>query len=153
MVNRMNINMNIKIQKNRTFFRALSSVILSISILLAPMSVSALNVSNFGSAASQAACSGLSSLDASQSCGSGNGNSTLNNLISTIINILTIIVGIISVIMIIISGMKFITSGGDAQKVSSAKTGLIYALIGLVVVALAQAIVHFVISNATTATK
>jgi hypothetical protein len=47
--------------------------------------------------------------------------------------------------MIVLSGFKYITSGGDANKVSSAKSSLVYAIIGLVIVVLAQVIVHFVI--------
>jgi hypothetical protein len=50
--------------------------------------------------------------------------------------------------MIIIAGFKYITSGGDTNKVASAKSTLTYAIIGIVVVALAQLIVHFVIKTA-----
>ena len=48
--------------------------------------------------------------------------------------------------MIIISGFKYVTAGGDSAKVGSAKNTLIYALVGLVIAALAQFIVHFVFS-------
>lgn len=71
----------------------------------------------------------------------------LNNLIAAIVNIISVIVGIIAVVMIIIGGAKFITSGGDSGKVSSAKSTVIYALVGLVIVALAQFIVRFVLSK------
>ena len=47
--------------------------------------------------------------------------------------------------MIIVSAFKYITSGGDSNKVASAKSSLIYAIIGLVIVGLAQFIVNFVI--------
>lgn len=57
------------------------------------------------------------------------------------------IVGLIAVIMLIVGGLKYITSGGDSNKVSSAKNTIIYALIGLVIVALAQVIVHFVLQK------
>ena len=50
--------------------------------------------------------------------------------------------------MIVYSGYNYITSGGDSGKVSSAKTTLIYALVGLLIAALAQIIVHFVINTA-----
>lgn len=70
------------------------------------------------------------------------------NAISAAVQILSIVVGIAAVIMVISAGLKYITSGGDAQKVANAKTTLIYALVGLVVVALAQFLVHFVINNA-----
>ncbi|TAH36614.1 hypothetical protein EYC59_00355 [Candidatus Saccharibacteria bacterium] len=73
----------------------------------------------------------------------------VNKIIQIVVNILSFIVGITAVIMIMISGFKYITAGGDASKVSSAKNTLIYAIIGLVVVALAQFIVQFVYSKVT----
>jgi len=51
--------------------------------------------------------------------------------------------------MIIIGGFKYVTSGGDSTKISSAKSTIFYALIGLVVVALAQVIVRLVLTKAT----
>jgi len=65
-----------------------------------------------------------------------------------IINILSIIIGVAAVIMIIFGGFKYITSGGASEKVTSAKNTILYAIIGLIIVALAQLIVHFVL-NAT----
>lgn len=73
--------------------------------------------------------------------------SGLDKTIEAVINILSVIVGIVAVIMIILNGFKFITSGGDSNKVSSAKTGIIYAVVGIIIVALAQFIVKFVIAK------
>ncbi len=73
----------------------------------------------------------------------------VNNLIKLIINILSFVVGIAAVIMIIVSGFRYITSGGDSNKTSGAKNTLVYAIIGLVVVALAQFIVQYVLDKAT----
>jgi hypothetical protein len=77
-------------------------------------------------------------------------DATVNNSITLVIRILQIIVGIISVIMIIFGGLKYITSGGDSGGVTSAKNTIIYALIGLVVVALAEVIVQFVLNRVDT---
>ena len=74
----------------------------------------------------------------------------LDGIIETIINILSIVIGVVSVIMIIIGGFKYIVSGGDSSAVTGAKNTILYAIIGLVVVALAQVIVQFVLSSATT---
>ena len=60
------------------------------------------------------------------------------------------IVGVVAVIMIIIGGLKYITSSGDSNNVSSAKNTILYAIIGLVVVVLAQVIVRFVVTKADT---
>jgi hypothetical protein len=73
----------------------------------------------------------------------------LNSVVTTVVNLLSVIVGITAVIMIMISGFKYVTSGGDSSSVASAKNTLIYAIIGLVVVAFAQAIVKFVLQKAT----
>ena len=81
--------------------------------------------------------------------GSNDAVSTVNNTITTVINVLSVLVGIIAVIMIIVGGYRYITSGGDSTKVTSAKNTLLYAIIGLVIVALAQVIAQFVLSKAT----
>jgi cytochrome bd-type quinol oxidase subunit 2 len=73
----------------------------------------------------------------------------LNSTVITIINILSALVGVVAVIMIIVSGLRYITSGGATDKITSAKNGLLYAVIGLVLVALAQVIVRFVLHQVT----
>jgi hypothetical protein len=73
----------------------------------------------------------------------------LNGLITNIVNIFSIIVGIVAVVMIIIGGFRYITSGGDSGNVTAAKNTILYAVIGLVIVALAQFIVRFVLSKST----
>lgn len=74
-------------------------------------------------------------------------SSSLTKILNRIIDVLSIIVGIIAVVMVIISGFKFITSGGDSGQITSAKHTLIYAIVGLIIVALAQTIVKFVLSK------
>lgn len=76
----------------------------------------------------------------------------IDDTISTIINIVSIVVGLVAVIMIIIGGFKYITSNGDSGAVSSAKNTILYAIVGLVVVALAQIIVRFVVGRLTNPT-
>jgi len=80
------------------------------------------------------------------------GTTGVNNLITKVVNIFSVIVGIVSVIMIIYGGFRYVTSGGDSGNVSNAKNTIIYAIIGLVVVALAQFIVQFVLDKVTSAT-
>jgi hypothetical protein len=80
----------------------------------------------------------------------GGATTNINNIIKTIINVFSIVVGVVAVIMIIVGGFRYITSGGDSNNVSGAKNTIIYAIIGLVVVALAQFIVQFVLNKVTT---
>lgn len=73
----------------------------------------------------------------------------LKQLAADVVNIFSIIVGIVAVIMIIYGGFRYITSGGDSGNVGNAKNTLIYAIVGLIIVALAQLIVRFVLSTTT----
>jgi hypothetical protein len=74
---------------------------------------------------------------------------SINNIVHTIVNILSAVVGIVAVIMIIVGGFRYITSGGNDASVTAAKNTILYAVIGLVVVALAQILVRFTLSKLT----
>lgn len=76
-----------------------------------------------------------------------NATEKLNDLVRSVINLLSIIVGVIAVIMIIVGGLRYITSGGNDTSVTSAKNTILYAVIGLIIVALAQVIVRFVLNQ------
>jgi hypothetical protein len=94
-------------------------------------------------------------LDASQvsadssSCVSeaGDAGERVNGILHLVINIFSLVVGVVAVIMIIVGGFKYITSGGDSGNVTSAKNTILFAVVGLVVVALAQFIVRFVLEK------
>lgn len=87
----------------------------------------------------------------SGSCGNVDVTTKINNLVHTVINLLSAIVGVVAVIMIIVGGLRYITSGGNDANVTSAKNTLLYAIIGLIIVALAQIIVRFVLTKVTQA--
>ncbi len=91
--------------------------------------------------------SGIDEACASGACASD--DSTIDNTVISVINIISGAVGVISVIMIIIGGLKYTSSQGDSSGISSAKNTIIYALVGLVVVVLAQVIVRFVVGRTT----
>lgn len=93
----------------------------------------------------QQICAGVGLTTSDGSC--GDQGAQVSTVLKNVINVLSLLVGIITVIMIIISGFRYVTSGGDSGKVASAKNTLIYALIGLVVVALSQGIVLFVLNK------
>jgi hypothetical protein len=79
----------------------------------------------------------------------GNPEEALNVLITRVVNLFSVIVGIVAVIMIIVGGFKYITSGGDSSNVSDAKNTILYAIVGLIIVAISQFIVRFVLRQAT----
>lgn len=77
--------------------------------------------------------------------------SGVDRFISGVIRIISYIAGIAAIIAIILSGFKYITSGGDTNKIASAKNTLIYALVGVVVAVLAQLLVNFAFTTANDA--
>jgi hypothetical protein len=76
---------------------------------------------------------------------SSKAQNNVNATIKTVINLLSIAVGVVAVIMVIVAGFRYVTSGGKQESVASAKNSLLYAIIGLVIVAFAQVIVRFVL--------
>ena len=98
-------------------------------------------------------CAGVN-LDVTSNCSTGGlnegqTNQKLNNIVHTVINLLSVVVGVVAVIMIIVGGLRYITSGGSDTSVTSAKNTILYAIIGLIIVALAQVLVRFVLSKVT----
>jgi cytochrome bd-type quinol oxidase subunit 2 len=87
-------------------------------------------------------------LDISNLPGAGDpdpGNSTLQN----IFNLVLVICGALAVLMVVISGFRFITSRGNPAETAKARNGIIYSLIGLMVVMFAFSIVNFVVFRVT----
>lgn len=80
---------------------------------------------------------------------SGNNNPLYgsNGIITQAVNIISLLVGIAAVVMIIMAGLKFVTSGSNPQEVTKAREMVIYAVIGLILVATAQILVRFVLNE------
>ena len=66
-------------------------------------------------------------------------------VIEVVVNTMLFIAGLLAVIIIIYSGIKYMTANGDKQKIESAKSTLMYAIVGLIITIIAYAIVNFVI--------
>ena len=94
----------------------------------------------------------LATDSAGQGCSANASDADLGNIASKVVNFLSLVVGVVAVIMIIVGGFRYITSGGESSNVSGAKNTLIYAVVGLIIVALAQFLVHFVLNTAANAT-
>lgn len=116
---------------------------LALSSSPAPAYASAFNSTN----ASKQACSGINGNETAGNCAAP--GRTLSSVIKDILYLISAIAGIVAVVMVLISGYKFMTAAGDAGKVASARGTLTYAIIGLIVVAFAQFIVQFVMSEVT----
>ena len=116
-------------------------VILSSLYLMTPLMASA--------SIKEDVCAGVG-ISSGSGCVDPAGSPTVDNVIERGLNIFTAIVGIIAVVMIIIGGVKYMTSQGDSGKTAEAKNTVMYAGIGLVIVALSQIIVRFVLRRFTT---
>ncbi|MFO0887165.1 MAG: hypothetical protein H6793_01740 [Candidatus Nomurabacteria bacterium] len=122
--------------------------LISLSLALVPLAIPVsihAQTPNIQQGLEQGSC-----LSTDQSCDVSGAEGTVNDIIATVINIFSLIVGVVSVIMIIVGGLKYITSGGDSGNVSGAKNTILYAIVGLVIVALAQVIVKFVLNKVST---
>lgn len=125
------------------FAAAITGLFLTVSPVLAQPLYAA-------TASSNDACETLKNVNPDeQGCRDARGDA--NGLIKLALNMLSIIAGVIAIIMLIVSGLKYIMSQGDASQISSAKNSLIYAVVGLVVVAASQVIVQFVLARTISA--
>ncbi len=70
---------------------------------------------------------------------------SLAELVGGIIDWLLVFAGVLAVIAIVYSGLMYITSGGDPAKAETAKKNLVWAIIGIVIIALAFVIVNTVV--------
>lgn len=77
--------------------------------------------------------------------GSGDPISGDGGVLIKISNIIAFVAGIAATIMIIIGGIKYVLSDGDSGKISSAKSTIIGALIGLIIVVIARTLINYVV--------
>jgi hypothetical protein len=68
--------------------------------------------------------------------------------LNTILTDFFILLGAIALLIAVIAGTRYIFARGNAEQVASAKNQLVYALVGLVVAALAATIVNFILGRA-----
>jgi len=65
--------------------------------------------------------------------------------IGAIINVILSLLGIVAAAVLIYGGFVYITSTGDEQKISRAKSIILYAVIGLIVVGISGILVNVII--------
>ena len=72
-----------------------------------------------------------------------------SSLVANLTGWILAIVGLVAFFYLIVSGFNYITAGGDAAKAGLARTGIINAIIGVIVVLLAYVIVRFAFGFST----
>lgn len=70
-----------------------------------------------------------------------------SNVVQNIINTVIAVLGIVAVIFIVIGGAQLVLSQGEPAKVKKAKDTILYAVLGVILAAMAYAIVNFVLAN------
>jgi len=70
-----------------------------------------------------------------------------DGLLTRVANIFALVTGVISLFMITIGGLRYINSSGDSSKTASAKSTILYAVIGIVVASMAGLIANFILSR------
>ena len=98
--------------------------------------------------AAEDVCSSGAAQSVKEAAGCNSTGDKLPGVIQTILNAVIGVGGTVAAVFIVIGGINYITSSGDPGKVKKAKDTIIYAAIGLVVAALAYAIVNWVIISA-----
>jgi hypothetical protein len=67
-----------------------------------------------------------------------------NNVVTRVANVLAFAAGFIALVVLVVSGIQFMLSRGDPQKAASARSAIIYTVIGVVVIVFARAIVVYI---------
>jgi hypothetical protein len=91
--------------------------------------------------------SGASASDTCKSTGTDVAKRGPAAVIEKVTTVLAVIAGVAAVIVIIVSGLQFVLANGDASKAASARSTLIGAAVGLVIIAAAQSIIIFILSK------
>lgn len=120
-------------------------IILSLMLLVVPSSQTfAANVFQGCSQVPNAQNTTVCKDNATQSAKSTN---LFISIIKDVINLLSFVVGAAAVIMIIIAAIKIVTAGGDSKGVAEARSSLIAAAAGILIIAIGQVIVVFVLNK------
>lgn len=123
-------------------------IIVAASVLFIGVGFLALSQPQIVSAQASLACDGLSPNEDGGDCTSEPTNApSVNGVLEDVLNLLSLLAGGVAILMIIIAGTKFVTSQGDAGKVASARTTVVYAVIGLLIAAFAQTIIFFALNE------
>lgn len=137
------------IKKLQTFFMTMFLAGAVLFPALTPAAVMASNHTPPASDTKKDLCAGINLDPNDQDCKAADADNTIKKVLTTVINLFSLVVGFTAVLMIIVGGFKYITAGGDTGNVTAAKNTILYAVIGLVIVALAQFIVRFVLGRVT----
>lgn len=96
------------------------------------------------------ACQGITDSAVCKDASAGRTDNPLfgpNGALTRVISVLSMVLAVIAVIVLIIAGIRFAVSQGNSQSVGNVRNTVIYAMVGLVVAALSQALVQLVLTK------
>ncbi|MEO7364525.1 MAG: hypothetical protein ABIV43_03400 [Candidatus Saccharimonadales bacterium] len=73
------------------------------------------------------------------------GSNPVIKVIKIIINVVSFVAGVAAVIGLAVSALRMILASGDSNAITSARSGMIYSLVGIAIVVFAQVIVRYVL--------
>ncbi len=89
----------------------------------------------------------LDNIKGTLQAGGGAATASLPVLIGNLINVVLGVMGILFVILIVYAGILYLQGGMDKEKISKAKSLIVNAIVGLVIVVAAYAISSFIIQQ------
>lgn len=124
----------------RNLLIGLSLVLLPTLVMTAPAAAVDVFQPCSGSASSSDVCKSEQAQQAS-------GNNPFISAIKLVINIISYVVGFASVIFVIVGALRMMLAGGDPKSFAEGRSGVLYAVIGIFVVIVAQSLVVFVLDK------
>lgn len=64
-----------------------------------------------------------------------------------VVNIISIIAGAAAIILLIVAGLRYVLSNGDSNSINGAKSTIVNALVGIIVIALARSLIVYVLGK------
>lgn len=77
----------------------------------------------------------------------GCANADKGEFVSSVLNSMSFVLGAVSVLVLVIAGITMVFAGSNPDTAKRARQAILYAVIGLVVAILAQAIVRFILTR------
>lgn len=75
------------------------------------------------------------------------GATDLSTWVTTLVNLLATVAGIVAVFFLIFAGYRYIAAGGNPEQATEAKTAILNAIIGIVVILIAWALVLWLLNR------
>ncbi len=70
-----------------------------------------------------------------------------NGILKKVSLFIAVLGGIVAVVLLIISGFRYVLANGDAQKAAQARSSIIGAVVGIIIIATAETVIVFVVNK------